>query len=217
MSGFTIYCIYASEMGLGKSQTFWDKISRTRIWTKICKDMQEEPINSCAKGFHHISNGFRATASQSPFLDLVHFSSVRLWQNVSQWVKVDWQCQAQCQPVGKSGLDKIFTQKQPWLIWKSWEGDSQSRYPEVWWRPGSRVTDRQNPSIPELLQHILRKIWPTRIGTKFCRDNLDGLFKWCVKFENPSSNGFRATVAQSQFGLSTISLVSDSGSMSASW
>ena len=148
---------------------------------------------------------------------LVYFSSVRLWQNVSQWVKVDWQCQAQCQPVGKSGLDKIFTQKQPWLIWKSWEGDSQSRYPEVWWQPGSRVTDRQNPSIPELLQHILRKIWPTRIGTKFCRDNLDGLFKWCVKFENPSSNGFRATVAQSQFGLSTISLVSDSGSMSASW
>ena len=77
MSGFTIYCIYASEMGLGKSQTFWDKISRTRIWTKICKDMQEEPINSCAKGFHHISNGFRATASQSPFLDLAYFSSVR--------------------------------------------------------------------------------------------------------------------------------------------
>ena len=73
VSGFTIYCINASEMGLGKSQRFWDKISRTRIWTKICKDMHQGPMNSCAKGFQHISNGFRATAVQSPILDLAIF------------------------------------------------------------------------------------------------------------------------------------------------
>ena len=49
--------------------------------------------------------------------------------------------------------------------------------------------------------HSERRIWPTRIRTKFGRGHLDRLLKCCAEFENPCSNGFRATTAQSLFGL----------------
>ena len=36
-------------------------------------DMRIGPNDSCAKGFHHIRKGFRATVPQSPILDLALF------------------------------------------------------------------------------------------------------------------------------------------------
>ena len=54
--------------------------------------MHQGPMNSCAKGFQHISNGFRATAVQSPILDLAIFlwceTETSLILSLSPWVKV---------------------------------------------------------------------------------------------------------------------------------
>ena len=63
----------ASEMGLANNPENSWKFSPSRIWTKIGMDMRIGPNDSCAKGFHHIRKGFRATVPQSPILDLALF------------------------------------------------------------------------------------------------------------------------------------------------
>ena len=93
VSGFTIYCINASEMALGKSQRFWDKISRTRLvlghaWLNLWdKHMTTGRINQVTILLAALPSQYSLTCGKESKEKVLasHKCTVRVCHTVHKW------------------------------------------------------------------------------------------------------------------------------------